>query len=311
MRLPRLDEIDWTVWKPRLAYGAFTAFAFLLALRWTFPAEAVKERLIFEAGARGWQIDMEDVSAHGFLGVNAEGVKLESQGGLAIPIDEIGASLRILPLLIGRRSISFDARMYEGRISGTADLSGDTRRIVAEVEAVDLGRALPLRKASGMDLRGVLSGTADLTIPERDSERPTGRVEVNVAGAGVSGGQLPIAAMTGSLTLPGMDLGRLTAAVKIGDGKATFEKLEAKGGDAELQTEGVYFLVQPRMEFAPIFGKTKLKIGDAFWAKSGAQAFKGLAELALGASRGRDGAFNLGLTGSVGHPRMQPLAQER
>ncbi len=107
----------------------------------------------------------------------------------------------------------------------------------------------------------------------------------------------------------GRYVGQLTADVKIADGKATFEKLEAKGGDAELHTEGIYFLVQPRMEFAPIFGKAKLKVADAFWSKSGTQSFKGLAEMALGSSRGRDGAWNLGVTGSVGHPRMQPMPQ--
>jgi type II secretion system protein N len=305
----RIDQIDWTVWKPRLAYGAFAAFAFLLALRWTFPAEAVKERLIFEAGARGWQIDVDDVSAGGLLGVTAEGVKLESSTGLAIPIEEITASLRILPLLVGRRSISFDARIYDGRVRGTADLSGASRRLVAEVKGVDLARALPLRKASGMDLFGTLAGSADLTIPEAPNERPTGQVEARVSGAGIAGGQLPIAMMSGTLTLPRLELGELTAEVKLADGKATFDKLEAKGGDAELRTEGVNFIVQPRMEYAPIFGKAKLKIADAFWSKSGTQMFKGLTDMALGSSRGSDGAWNLSLMGSVGHPRMQPVNQ--
>ena len=46
-------KIDWIRWRPRLLYGAFTAVAFILALRWTFPAEAVKQRIIVEAAARG------------------------------------------------------------------------------------------------------------------------------------------------------------------------------------------------------------------------------------------------------------------
>ncbi|HEX9051006.1 MAG TPA: type II secretion system protein GspN, partial [Anaeromyxobacter sp.] len=105
-------DLDWNVWKPRLAYGGFTLIAFLLALRWTFPAEAVKERLIYEAGLRGWQIDVEHVSAGGFLGVEAEGVKLDNGSGLAIPIESVTASLRLLPLLAGRRRVAFDARIY-------------------------------------------------------------------------------------------------------------------------------------------------------------------------------------------------------
>jgi type II secretion system protein N len=299
-------KIDWNVWKPRLAYVGFTALAFLFALRWTFPAEAVKERLIYEAGLRGWQIDVEHVSAGGFLGVEADGVKLDNGSGLAIPIESFTASLRVLPLLALRRSVSFDARIYDGRVRGHADLSGEGQRIVADVEGVDLGAALPLRKATGIDLLGKLAGSADLTLPAAAGQRPSGRVDLRLVEAGVAGGQLPVPGMTGGLTLPKIGFGELTAALKLGDGKATFEKLEAKGGDAEIQTEGLYFVVQPRMEFAPISGKAKVKVKDAFWSKSGTQGFKGLADMALASARGPDGAWSFNVTGSVGHPRMQP-----
>ena len=46
-------KIAWNVWRPRLGYGAFTLVAFLLSLRWTFPADAVKQRLVVEAAAQG------------------------------------------------------------------------------------------------------------------------------------------------------------------------------------------------------------------------------------------------------------------
>ncbi len=301
-----MRKIDWIVWKPRVAYGAFAAVAFLVALRWTFPAEAMKERLIMEAGARGWQIDMDEVSAGGFLGFHAKGVKLENASGLAVPIDEVTASLRLLPLLAGRRRVAFDARLYDGRVEGTADVSGAARRVVLDVKGVDLGSALPLRKAAGVDLLGRVVGTADVVVPEAPNEKLSGRVDVSVREAGVAGGQLPIPGMTTGLALPRMGFGQVAAAVKLGDGKAVFEKLEAKGGDAELQTEGVYFVVQPRMEFAPIFGKARLKVQDAFWSRPGTQTFRGLADLALASSKGPDGAWNFAITGSVGHPRMMP-----
>lgn len=304
----KMKKIDWTVWKPRLAYGGFTALAFLLALRWTFPAEAMKERLIVEAGARGWQIDADRVSAGGLLGIHAEGVKLDNDSGLAIPIDEVTASLRLLPLLAGRRSVAFDVRIYDGTVRGTADLSGEERRLVAEVEGVDLGAALPLRKASGLDLLGRLHGTADLVLPAAPGGKLSGRVDVRLAEAGVAGGQVPVPGMTGGLTLPKMVFGEITAAVKVGEGRATFEKLEAKGGDADVRAEGLYFVVQPRMEFAPISGKARVKVQEAFWSKSGTQGFRSLAEAALAQARGSDGAWSFNVTGSVGHPRLQPVA---
>jgi type II secretion system protein N len=306
-----LKNVDWTRWRPRLAYGAFAVVAFALSLRWTFPSEAMKERLIIEAGRRGWQIDVDRVSAGGVLGMRARGVKLETGSGLAIPVEDLTASLRLLPLITGRRSVAFDAVLYDGRVQGSADLSGDARRVVLDVEGLDLELALPLRKATGVDLVGKLTGNADLTLPAAPDGRPTGRVDLTVKDAGVAGGQLPVPAMGSGLALPKMGLGNVVAAVKLADGRATFEKLEASGGDADLKTEGVYFLVQPRMEFAPIFGKAKVKVQDAFWSKSGTQGFKGLAEMALASSKGSDGAWNFSVTGSVGHPRIQPAAQQR
>jgi type II secretion system protein N len=304
----RVKKIDWTVWKPRAAYGAFALVAFLLALRWTFPSEAVKERLILAAGARGWQIDVEDVSAGGLLGVRARGVKLDDGSGLVVPIDEITASLRLGPLLAGRRSVAFDATIYDGRVRGTADLAGD-RRIVAEVEGVDLGAALPLRKAAGVDLLGRLHGTADVTLPAAAGARPTGRVDARIAEAGIAGGQLPVPAMGGGIPLPRIAFGEITAAVKLADGRATFEKLEATGGDADIRTEGLYLVVQPRMQFAPISGKARVKVKDAFWTRSETQGFKGIAEGALAQAKGADGAWSFDVAGSVGHPRVQPAAQ--
>lgn len=300
-------KIDWNRSRPRLLYGAFTLVAFLLALRFTFPAEAVKQRIIVEAAARGWQIDMADVGPGGLLGIHAEGVTVEDASGLKIPIDELTASLRLLPLLTGRRSIAFDARLYDGDVEGTADLSGDQRHVAITAEGVDLSRALPLRKASGMDLAGKVSGKADLEVPAAPTGTPTGSIALTVKEAGVNGGQLPVPGMASGIALPKLGLGEIVAAVKLDQGKATFEKLEARGGDADFTAEGLYAVLQPRLQFAPIAGKAKLRVKDAFWAKRETQAFKGIAESALASSRGKDGAWSFQIAGSVGKPQLRPM----
>ncbi len=307
--MKKLAEIDWNRWRPTLGYGAFALLSFLLALRWTFPAQEVKERVILEAGMRGWQIDVDDVSAGGLLGVTARGVKLASDTGLSVPIDEVTASLRLLPFLVGRRSVAYDVRLYDGRLRGRADLSDAVQHVTAEASGIDLGAALPLRKASGLDLLGRVQGTADVTLPASPGEKASGRVELRVKEAGIAGGQLPIPSMSGSLPLPRMAFGQVDATLQIADGKATFQRLEARGGDAELTTQGLYFLVQPRMEFSPIFGTARVRVAEAFWTKSGTQGFKSLAEASLAQAKAGDGTWVFNVTGSVGHPRVMPAAQ--
>lgn len=299
-----MKKLDWTVWKPRVLYGGFALAAFVLALRWTFPREAVKERLILEAGARGWQIEMASVGPGGLLGFSAEDVRLESAAGLSIALDEVTASLQVLPLLTGKRVLALDARLFDGRVHGTAALSGPVRDVALTIEGVDLGSAPPLRRATGLDLAGVLSGAVALAVPEDPAARASGRLDLTVTGAGINGGKVPLPGM--ELPVQKVSLGTVTAAVKLDAGKATAERLEARGGDAELTGDGLAVTLQPRLEHSPLFGRARLRLQPAFWQRSGMGAFQQLAEGALSFARGPDGAYGLQVLGSLGQPRVQP-----
>jgi type II secretion system protein N len=300
-------KLDPIVWKPRLLYGAFALVAFALSLRWTFPGEAVKERIIIEAGARGWAVDLGDVTPSGVLGVTADRVQLDDGAGLRIPLDRVTASLRVWPLLTGRRVLDFDARLFGGSVAGRADLSGEPRAFAATVDGVDLAKAPPLRAATGVDLVGRLAGTVDLILPAGANEKPTGRVDLAVSEAGLSGGKLPLPGMEGGLPLQKVALGTISLAMKLEAGKAFAERLEAKGGDAELSANGLSLTLsgQPRLEFAPLFGKAKIRLQPTFWSRSGMAAFQSLADSAKGA----DGAYTVQVFGSLGHPRVTLAAK--
>lgn len=306
--LSRLRRIDWTVWKPRLGYAAFFAVALVLAFRQTFPVEAVKERLILEASARGWQVDAADVGPAGLAGMRATDVLLEDRSGSKIAIERIAVSLRLLPLLVGRRSVAFDVQLWDGRIEGTADVGSGDRHVVATVKGLDLSRALPLREALRLELLGVISGNVDLTVAADPAGKSTGRMELNVSELGVNGGQLPIPGMASPLTLPRVGLGTLKAHVVLADGKGTFDKLEARDGDAELNSDGLYFVPQGRLATSPLYGKLGVRIADAFLDRPGNASFKGLLDLALRGARGKDGFYQLQLYGSLGNPQARPVA---
>ncbi len=295
-------------WHRRALYAAFAVAAFLFALRQTFPTEAVKERLVMEAAAQGWQLAVVEVDAAGFAGIGMKGVTLESRDGLRIPIERLDASLRLWPLLLGRRSVAFDAVLFEGRVKGYAEEGRAGRRLVATASGVDLARATPLRKATHLDLAGSLRADVDLALDDKEPAKSTGHIDLTVERAAVNGGEMPIPGMAGALTLPRIGLGQVTAQAVVKDGRIRVDRLEAKGADVELSGDGLYAMVQPRMAYAPIFGKAHLKVQDAFWTRSGAAPFKSLVDVALTPARGADGGYGFQIFGTLSQPqaRMSP-----
>ncbi|HYQ82193.1 MAG TPA: type II secretion system protein GspN [Anaeromyxobacteraceae bacterium] len=303
MKLPRLPVLEG--WKKRAAYGAFFALAFLLALQRTFPADAVRERLTLEAAAQGWQVRMNDIAPSGFAGVRMSEVTLESRDGTRIPLEQARLSLRLWPLLLGRRSLAFDLQIFQGRLTGVVETGSSAQRLALRGQGIDLAQAGPLKQAlGGLDLSGVLRADLDVTIDTKDSQKSSGRIEVAVERAGL-GGQVSLPGMSGGLTLPKASLGNVTGQATVRAGKAEFEKLEARGGDLEATGEQLYFMVQPRLEFAPLFGRARLKVVDAFWQR--APALRPLADAALASARRPDGSWQFQIYGSLGHPQAKAI----
>lgn len=298
-------------WRRRLGYTAFFILALLFGLRQTFPFDALKEKAIIEAGKNGFRIDLLELGPSGLAGVRATGLVVEpmSMEGLKIPLDQLDLSVSLLPLVAGHLNLSFDARAFGGRVKGGYEQSKTAQRVIAKADDLDLAAAQgPVKKLSGLDLGGTIKADIDVTLDLKEPAKSDGHIDLDVGKAVVNGGDVPVASMGGTVSLPKMVLGDVTARATVKDGKANFEKLEAKSEDLELSGEGIYFQVQPRLEYAPLFGKVKLKLNDAFWNKSGTAGFKGIAEMALASAKGPDGFYRFQIFGTLGHPQGRPGA---
>ena len=193
---PRTWSVDPRKWKltggrRTAAYVAFFVLAFVVALRLTFPVEAVRERLILDAGARGFQVKVNDLSPSGLAGVRARGVTVTTSEGTRIPFEELSVGLRPWPTLMGRRAFSFDASLFDGRVVGFAEVSSTTERYQARVTGIDLARAGVVRAATGLDLAGILSGNLDVTLDPRDPSKSSGSIEFQVKDGSILGGRIP------------------------------------------------------------------------------------------------------------------------
>jgi type II secretion system protein N len=297
---------DWTVWKPRLLYGAFAAAAFVLALRFTFPAEAVKERVMFEAGRRGWQVEMAALRPSGVLGLRADGLTLEDRSGLKLPVARLDAGLRVLPLLVGKARLTFDAEVLDGRVTGAADLTGAVRHVSATLSGLDATRASALKKGVNLVVGGRLGGTVDLELPASgDASKASGRIDLSMAATTLSG-QLPLPGFTTGLPLPRVPLASVTLTARIDQGRATVEKLESRGGDLELATDDVVVALQQRAEHSALSGKARLRISPGFWQQPATKDLKPLADAALAQSRVADGTYEFQVGGTLGRPLLTP-----
>jgi type II secretion system protein N len=289
-----------------LLYGAFTAVAFVLALRWTFPSEAVKERLIYEAGASGLQVDVENVRPSGLLGVRLEGVSLTDASGLKIPVESFEGGLRPLPLLVGKRSVTFRTALYGGTIEGRADLSGANRSLSVRVDGVNLAPILPLRKASGVEFVGVVTGAVDLRYPGANPEKASGTIEVAIDKGGVMGGKVPVSGFTEGFSLFPISLGTVRVAGSARDGVFEVSRLQATGGDLEFEGEGVKVMLQPRLAYSPLGGRARVRFLPGLWQKPAAASMKVPVEAILMPARTPNGAYQYQLFGSLALPRAAP-----
>jgi len=306
----KFDPTLWklTGWRRTAAYAAFFVVAFAVALRLTFPVEAVRERIILDASAQGLQIKMNDISPSGLVGIRAREVTVLTADGTRVPVDEIRVGLKLLPMLVGRRAVSFDARIYDGRITGSSESTRTTDRYQATITGLDLSRASALRAATGLDLAGIVSGTFDVTLDPKEPQKSTGSVDLQVKDAAIRGGKMAVPGMEGGLTIPPVRLGAIAARGTVKNGRADFGTLEAKGDDVDFTADQVFVQLQPRLEHSPLNGRARVRPTDAFWRKEQVAPLKPVIEMGLASARGRDGGFGFQIYGTLAKPQARPMA---
>jgi type II secretion system protein N len=306
----KLAVPNWKLvgWKRTAAYAAFFVVAFFVALRLTFPVEAVKERLMLDAAAQGFQIKVNDLSPWGVVGVRAREMTVLTSDGTRVPVEELKVGLRLWPTLRGHRALDFDARLFDGQVTGSTDDSKISQHYLARITGIDLSKAGALRKATGLDLAGILSGNVDVTLDAKDPAKSTGTVDLQIKDTAIRGGKVPIPGMEGGLTVPPVRLGAVAARGVVKNGRADFGTLEAKGDDVAITADQVFVQLQPRLEHSPLNGRASVRPTDAFWRTEQVAPLRPLVEQSLATAKGRDGGYGFQIYGTLGKPQARPMA---
>ena len=84
----------------------------------------------------------------------------------------------LLPLLIGRVTLSFGASAFGGSIDGWTRTNSDGRVIEASLDGVDVGQIEAIGDAvGGLPLSGTVNGKLEWSLPDQKLSKASGTVD--------------------------------------------------------------------------------------------------------------------------------------
>ncbi len=309
-RIPIGPILKWTGY-PLFFFACFVFFAYR-----TFPYERLADRLVQEAHARGYELEIMDLTNSGLTGLTFENLRvvLPAEGEDSTPaeviFDELTVSTSLFSLISDTKFYSFDAELAGGEAQGDILLGGDSMDVEVEFEDINLEAISLLRKFTKVPLTGILNGEIALAMPSEVAES-TGHVEITIEGLSIGDGEskLDIPGW-GGLTLDKADAGNLELAAAIEGGSAKIERATSHGKDLELDVLGKVRLLRP-LKRSELNVMLRVKIQDAYKERSAKVAtMLELASSGLQAALTADGAIQYTVAGSFAG-RLRPRGAGR
>lgn len=311
-----------------LGYNAFFWFAFWLCAYWSFPYERLAAFItdkVAESGS-GYTLEIGALSPYWLSGVELEQVKLHKQASaaLATPPDEKGkaphdnairidsarARLGLFALLFGGKSLSFDAELGTGKIEGTYAESGDDKKVVASLSAVDLSKLGLLEELVSLPMKGTLSGEFDLTLNPQPS-KTNGKIALHIQKLTIGDGKAKLKLGTmGGLTIDPISAGDLALEVEVKEGTGAIKRFTTNGADLKLDGSGDLRFAQPLVR-TRLGILLRLKLTDAYKnktprTKTMVSLLEGSSVPQVAAAKTSDGSYQVRLSGTFASARVLP-----
>jgi type II secretion system protein N len=285
-----------------LGSAGFALLGFGLNLYWTFPADALAERLVYEAQQRSngsLQLSFAKASTWRLSGLRLTDVSLQRRGNGDAPpmvfhLDSLQARLQVVPLLLGRQRLVARATQADGLL--TAWINPGQQFTDLEVGLTDWSLAQPaLAEALELSTGGTLSGELS-THWEADPLKCTGELQLEFKQASVGPGRVV------GMSLPAIGFGEISLALKLAEGQLRIHSFHQQGGVLAAQARGSLQLKAPWMmsildlcatvQPTPEFLAAQPKLATALQI-AGAQL-----------RRDKDGTLHVPLGGTLLQPRL-------
>jgi type II secretion system protein N len=303
-RIPIKQILKWT------GYPAFFLLCFVFFAYKTFPYDQLADWLVQEAGARGYEVEIIDLTHSGFTGLTFESMRVvlpatEGSPPLDIIFDELTVNTSLFSLMSDTKSYAFKAELAGGEADGDLSIGPDTLEVAADIEDVDLGAIAALREYTKIPITGTLTGEIDLSMPSEVTES-TGNIELTIEGLSLGDGETQLEIPNwGGLTLDRADAGNLELVATIEDGVLQLERAKSHGADLKIDALGKIRLLRP-MRRSELDLMVRVKIEDAYKERSAKVAtMLELGATGLKPATTPDGAIQYAIAGSIGG-RLRP-----
>jgi type II secretion system protein N len=252
-------------------YPSWFLFCFMVSVYLTFPVELIRSQVISAAEMALGKNDKRKVGRHGvnpkveigklslyhLSGLSFENlsIQLASQNpdpGTTIAFDEFNVKVGIFGALVGSPSVAFNGSLFDGEFAGELDYSNtpslfsmlsddeegakskpNKEKLDAfelDIEDITLERAPALLEKIGLPLTGQVNAQIRITTGETPSKDAEGTIEMTAEGLSIGPGEIKIP-MMGPLTIPLIDMGKLSAVLPISKGKGKTKECRLKGKD--------------------------------------------------------------------------------
>jgi len=304
-RIPFGQILKW------MGYPMFFLLCFVFFAYQTFPYERLAARIVQEAQALGYEIEIIDLTNSGLTGLTFENLRLvlpsegEDSPALDVIFDELTVSTSLFSLVSDTKSYSFDAELAGGEADGKLVLGPDTMEVDAELDDINLEGLPALRKFTKVPLAGTLNGDIAIDMPSEVAES-TGSIEITIEDLNIGDGKSKLEIPGwGGLTLDRADAGNLELVATIEDGSAKIERATSHGKDLELDVLGKVRLLRP-LKRSELNVMLRVKIQEAYKERSAKVAtMLELASSGLKAAQTADGAIQYTVAGSFAG-RLRP-----
>lgn len=309
--IPFKKILKWT------GFPLFFLFCFVFFAYKTFPYEKLADRIVQEASARGYEVEIVDLTHSGLTGLQLENVRVvlpqetEDVPPLDVIFDELDIGTTFFSLFSDDKTYEFAAWRGDGEVEGEVTTGVGSMALDIEVDDLTLEMVPALRQYTKVPLAGLMNGEIELSMPE-DPADAAGNVDISIQGLNLGDGKTKIDIPGwGGLTLDRADAGDLTLTATIEDGALNIEEAKSHGPDLKLDAVGRVDLKQP-LQRSNLNVMMRVKIEDAYRSRSPkvATMFE-LASSGLKAAMTPDGSIQYSFVGPMGSRlRARPAGRD-